>query len=195
VVAWGPDGEPVDRYEKVRRVPFGEYIPLRSWVDRVADLSLIPREALVGDGPGHVDTPAGELAVVISYELFFVDRARSGIEEGATVLLAPTNSSSYRTSLVASQAVAATRLRALETGRWTLLAAPTGFSAVLDEDGRVRERTAQREQAVIEASVERRTGDTIAVRIGRLPVIGVAALMLGLAWVLRPRRGPSPDRR
>ena len=187
VVAWAPDGEPVDRYEKVRRVPFGEYIPLRSWVDKVADLSLIPREALVGDGPGFVETPAGDLAVVISYELFFVDRARSGIEEGATVLLAPTNSSSYRLTLVASQAVAATRLRALETGRWTLLAAPTGFSAVLDEDGRVRARTAQREQAVIEAPVEHRTGETIAVRIGRLPVIAVALVLLALSWFWRPR--------
>jgi len=201
VVVWAPDGEAVDRYEKVRRVPFGEYIPVRSLIDEVADLSLIPREALVGEGPGFVESPAGDFGVVISYELFFIDRARSGIEEGGGVLLAPTNSSSYRLSLVASQAVAATRMRALETGRWTLLAAPTGFSAVVDEDGRVRARTGQRERAVLEETVEVRTGHTIATRIGRLPVIGVAALLLGLSWALRPRGGPtprsaeSPDRR
>ncbi|MGH2686388.1 MAG: apolipoprotein N-acyltransferase, partial [Actinomycetota bacterium] len=196
VVVWSPEGEAVDRYEKVRRVPFGEYIPFRSLVDKVADLSLIPREALVGEGPGFVRTPAGDFGVVISYELFFIDRARSGIEEGGGVLLAPTNSSSYRLSVVASQAVAATRMRAMETGRWTLLSAPTGFSAVVDEDGRVVARTAQRERAVLESTVERRRGHTIATRIGRLPVIGAAALMLAAAWVLpRPRSSRSPDRR
>jgi apolipoprotein N-acyltransferase len=189
VVAFAPDGEAVDRYEKVRRVPFGEYIPFRSLVDKVADLSLIPREALVGEGPGHVDTPAGEFGVVISFELFFIDRARSGIEAGGAVLLAPTNSSSYRLSLVASQAVASSRLRALETGRWTLLAAPTGFSAVIDEDGRVLQRTGQREQAVLEATVEQRSGHTLATRIGRLPVIGLAALLLVLAYLTPRIRG------
>ena len=189
VVAWAPDGEAVDRYEKVRRVPFGEYIPFRSLIDKVADLSLIPREALVGDGPGFISTPAGDFGVVISYELFFVDRARSGIVAGGGVLLAPTNSSSYRLSLVASQAVAATRLRALETGRWTLRAAPTGFSAVVDEDGRVRARTGQREAAVLEETVERRSGQTVAARTGRLPVITVAGLLVALSWFWR--RSPT----
>jgi apolipoprotein N-acyltransferase len=194
VVAWSPSGEPVARYEKVRRVPFGEYIPFRSWVERVADLSLIPREAIPGHGPGFLATPAGDLAVVISYELFFVDRARSGVERGAEVLLAPTNASSYRLTLVAGQEVAASRLRALETGRWTLQAAPTGFTAVIDPDGRVLQRTAQREQAVLHATVERRHGDTIATRVGRLPVILLGAVLVAAGWV-RARRGPSPGRR
>ncbi|MBV9935942.1 MAG: apolipoprotein N-acyltransferase, partial [Actinobacteria bacterium] len=37
-VAWNPTGDIVSRYEKVRRVPFGEYVPLRDLVKHVADL-------------------------------------------------------------------------------------------------------------------------------------------------------------
>ena len=57
-LAWGPDGRRVARYDKVHRVPFGEYIPLRSLVRHFADLSAVPRDALAGTGPGVLRTPA-----------------------------------------------------------------------------------------------------------------------------------------
>ena len=62
-VAWAPDGDVVDRYEKVRRVPFGEYIPARGLVGRLADVSAVPNDAIPGRGPGVLATPAGRLGV------------------------------------------------------------------------------------------------------------------------------------
>ncbi|HEX4978821.1 MAG TPA: apolipoprotein N-acyltransferase, partial [Acidimicrobiales bacterium] len=177
-VVWSPDGEIVDGFTKVRRVPFGEYVPLRGLLDDLVDLSVLPRDAVAGDGDGTVDTPTGRFAVAISYEVFFSDRARSGVRAGGEVLLVPTNASSYTTSQVPTQEVAAAQLRAWETGRWVLQAAPTGYSAVIDERGEVLQRSVLGERELLHASVPRRSGDTVYVRLGDAPLLAVALAMI-----------------
>jgi len=182
-VVFGPDGAVVDRYDKVHRVPFGEYVPFRSVVDKVADVSAIPRDALAGRGAGAVDTAAGRMAVTISYEVYFADRARSGVAAGGRLLLVPTNASSYTTSQVPSQEVAVARVRAVETGRWTVQAAPTGYSAVIDHRGRVRAQGTLGSAEVLTRTVGLRTGRTLAVRLGETPAVVAAGAILALPWV------------
>jgi apolipoprotein N-acyltransferase len=184
-VAWGPGGRIVARFDKVHRVPFGEYIPFRGLFDRVADLSAVPRDAIAGKGPGLLDTPAGQLGTLISYEVFFEDRARVAVREGAEVLLVPTNASSFGTGQVPAQELAAARLRALETGRTVLQAAPTGYTAVVDRRGRVLARTALGGPAVLSRTVARRAGQTWATQLGPRLGVTLVILTLVLAWLLQ----------
>ncbi|MGH9226204.1 MAG: apolipoprotein N-acyltransferase, partial [Acidimicrobiales bacterium] len=184
-VVFGPDGTIVDRYDKVHRVPFGEYVPLRWLLDGIVDVSTIPRDAIAGRGAAQADTPSGRMAVTISYEVFFADRARSGVRAGGRLLLVPTNASSYTTSQVPSQEVAVARMRAVETGRWVVQAAPTGYSAVIDHRGRVRARSGLGSPAVLTEAVGLRTGRTLAVFLGEAPVVVLAALMVGGMWLTR----------
>ena len=181
-VAWDATGTRVDRYDKVHRVPFGEYVPARDLIDRVADLSVIPRDALAGRGPGVLGTPVGRLGVTISFEVFFAVRARAAVRAGGGVLLVPTNASSYRTDQVPHQEVAAARLRALETGRWVVQSAPTGYSAVIDHRGRVVALSGLGRAAVLEEDVGRRRGQTVFVRFGSLPVLVLAVAAMVVAW-------------
>jgi apolipoprotein N-acyltransferase len=179
----------VDRYDKVLRVPFGEYVPLRPLVERLASGSGLPRrDAVAGTGAAVVDVPLpdGEvvpMGVVISWEVFFTPRARDAVRNGGEVILNPTNGSSYWLTQVQTQQVASSRLRALETGRWVVQAAPTGFSAVVDADGEVLERSAVSEPRLLRHTVERRTGLTLASRFGQWPALlaGVAAIAAGWA--------------
>ena len=187
-VPWGPDGTMYERYDKVHRVPFGEYVPARAFFDRFADLSAVPRDALVGTGPAVLDTPAGVLGVVISYEVFFPDRVRASVRAGGRLVLVPTNASSYRDEQIPAQEVAVARLRALETGRWVVQAAPTGYSAVIDHPGRVIEQGGLGGAEVLTAGVDLRTGRTVFVSLGSAPwvVLAVAALLLSkLEWLRR----------
>jgi apolipoprotein N-acyltransferase len=187
-VVWQPGRGVVDRYEKVHLVPFGEYVPFRSLVDRVADVSDVPRDALAGTGPGVVDTATGRLGVLISYEVFFADRARAVVTAGGRLLLVPTNASSYTTAQVPAQELAVARLRAVETGRWVVQAAPTGYSGVVDPGGRVRARGPLGDRATLLADVRLRTGRTMAVRLGDTPVVLAAAVTLALSRVPVRRR-------
>jgi apolipoprotein N-acyltransferase len=179
-VAYDPDGDVVDRYDKVHRVPFGEYVPLRSLLEPFGGSDLTSRDAIIGDHPAQLDTPVGKLAVAISWEIFFGDRVREGVEAGSEVVLNPTNGSSFTGTLVQTQQVASSRMRAIESGRWVLQVAPTGFSAVIEPDGRVDQRTAVSEQAVLQATVGTREGTTLYTRYGLLLAVAVALASLAL---------------
>jgi apolipoprotein N-acyltransferase len=197
VVAWSPEGAIEGRYVKNHLVPFGEYVPARSLVQRFFDLKDVPRDAIHGHSPGILHTSAGPLGVMISFEVFFDDRARAAVRAGGQILIVPTNTASYRSTQVPTQEVAAARMRALETGRWTLQVTPTGYTAVISPSGRVVQRTALDEQRVLIAAVPREDGRTVYVDIGDVPFLIASALILGGAWALawhRARAGRHRDR-
>ena len=183
-LAWAPDGNVVARYDKVHRVPYGEYIPFRGLVKHLANLDAVPRDAVAGHGPGVLHTGAGRLGVAISYEVFFADRARIAVRHGAEVMLVPTNASSFSTGQVPAQELAAGRLRAMETGRWVVQSAPTGYSAVVTPHGKVLAHTDLGAQQVIQHTIERRAGQTPATRLGDFPAL--VALLAAAAAVAIP---------
>ena len=110
-MAWGPDGHIVGVFEKVHRVPFGEYVPDRSFFAHFADLSGVPPDAVPGHGTGLMRTPAGPLGVLVSFEVFYAGRSHASVRAGAELLAVPTNTSSYSTSQVPTQEVAAASSR------------------------------------------------------------------------------------
>jgi apolipoprotein N-acyltransferase len=191
-----PDGQLTGRYDKVRRVPFGEYVPLRGILKALgAPTDLVPRDAVPGTGPAVLDLPNGDrLGVMISWEVFFGGRARDGVSHGGTVLLNPTNGSSYTGTILQTQQVASSRLRALENGRWVAQVAPTGFTAFVTPSGEVLERTGVSERAVRYHTVALRDGTTIYGRLGEKPIVA-AALVVVVGGVLLAERDRRRQRR
>lgn len=186
------DGVWGDRFVKVQRVPFGEFVPFRSLIEKVAPDTLARRDATVSDQSGLLRTDAGPLATVISWEVFFGHRARSGVRAGGQLLYNPTNGSTYTGTFVQTQQVASSRLRAIETGRWLVQVSPTGFSAFIGPDGRVHQRTGTSERAVeVRRGVPLRTGETWYVRWGDLPARVSAVALLVVGWGLDRRRRPG----
>jgi apolipoprotein N-acyltransferase len=178
-----PDGTFHDRYEKVHRVPFGEYVPLRSIVAPFAGPALTQRDAVPGHGPAVLRTRVGTFGVSISWEIFFGERGRSALRDGGQVLLNPTNGSTYTGTLVQTQQVASSRLRALESDRWVLQAAPTGFSAIIRPDGHVVARTSVSERRVLQDRIHRRSGLTLYDQWGDWPAAALVLGLLAAAWL------------
>jgi len=179
-----PEGDVVSRYDKVRRVPFGEYMPWRGFLGAIgAPTNLVPRDAVAGTDPALLELPDGtRMAVAISWEVFFGGRVNEGVQAGGEFIVNPTNGSSYTWTILQTQQVASSRLRAVEQDRWVAQAAPTGFSAFVSPDGEVQQRTGVSEQKVVIGTVELREGRTWYSYLHGLTWVVVMVLVLAGAW-------------
>jgi apolipoprotein N-acyltransferase len=187
IVVWGPDGRIVGTFEKVHRVPFGEYVPFRSFISHFANLSEVSTDAIPGHATGLLRTPAGPLGTLVSFEVFYASRSRTSVRAGAELLIVPTNTSSYATAQVPTQEVAADSVQAVETGRDVVQAAPTGYSAVVDQRGRVLERSVLGRGQLLTATLRLRRGFTPYDHLGDLPFLVLAGVGLVAAWAHQRR--------
>jgi apolipoprotein N-acyltransferase len=187
-----PDASAGGRYDKVLRVPYGEYVPLRGLLESLgAPVARIPRDAAAGTQPAYMDVSlpsrTERLAVAISWEVFFSRQVNDGVANGGGVVLNPTNGSSYTGEILQRQQVASSQLRAIESARFVVQAATTGYSLVVNHEGRVLQRIPIGKRAVIFHDVAIRTGRTMYSRTGDALVVGVTVIII-VAGVLRRRR-------
>ena len=174
-------GEIVDRYQKTHLVPFGEYVPARRWLDWIPLLDQVPADAIAGDDPGLFDVAGGVVAPVISFEGDFGPLVRERVGLGGRLLIVATNTSTWANSWASAQHVAASQVRAAETGVWVVHAALSGISAFIAPDGRVIETlplwtraSMVRELRFAESiTLYARTGDWLVAASLALSVIGV----------------------
>jgi apolipoprotein N-acyltransferase len=82
------------------------------------------------------------------------------------------------------------RLRAVEHGRWVLVAATSGLSGIIAPDGSVRARSELFTDDVFVDTITLASGGTLATRTGTLP----EAVLAGLGVLAAVRAGHSPSR-
>ncbi len=131
----GPDGRILDEYDKIKLVPFGEFVPgVFSWVNRVT------KEA--GDfAPGsRIVVFPNHVGAFICYESAFPDLVREFARNGAEVFVNLSNDGYFGTSAAHEQHLELVRMRAAENERWIVRATNDGITAVVNPAGRVTER-------------------------------------------------------
>jgi len=132
-----PRGEVAGSYQKRHRVPFGEYIPGRRFLEWIPMLDQVPKDALPGGVPGVFQLPSGNVAVVISFEGDFGSLVREPIDAGGRLLVVATNTSTWGRSWASAQHLAFSQVRAAENGVWVVHGALSGISAFVAPDGAV----------------------------------------------------------
>jgi len=129
-----PSGVSEVRYDKLRLVPFGEYVPV--WARFAFATSLVREVGSFAPGEATVVLPGpAPTGVAICYEVAFGGLAADAVRDGARLLVSLTNDAWYGFSWAPRQHLALARLRAVETRRWLARAALTGISACIDPAG------------------------------------------------------------
>ncbi|MFF1380916.1 apolipoprotein N-acyltransferase [Streptomyces sp. NPDC058308] len=195
----GPDGPTGDRYDKMRLVPFGEYVPARSllgWATSVGKAAGEDRRR--GDRQVVMDVGRDlRIGPLVCFESAFPDMSRRLTQDGAQVLLAQSATSSFQSSWAPRQHASLAAVRAAETGRPMVHATLTGVSAVYAPDGsRVGSPLGTSASAAAVYDVPLGTGVTAYVRWGDWTVHGAVAVLVAMcaAEGARALRRPAPER-
>ncbi len=146
-------------YAKMHPVMFGEYVPLADRFPWLYRLTPLPAGLTAGREPVAVEIAGRSVAVNICYETALPEGVRSAVRRLAAggrrpaVLVNLTNDGWFWGSSELDMHLAAAIFRAVEIRTPILVAANTGFSAVIDGSGRLLERGPRRATAALRARV------------------------------------------
>lgn len=134
-------GSLVSQYDKIRLLPFGEYVPLPQWLPGAG---LI--RGIVGDftpGTSYRLMSAGNVrfGVFICIESAYPNIARQFAHEGADVLINISNDGYLGPTPVLRQHLANVVFRAVENNRPVVRITNTGITALVLSNGEVRDAT------------------------------------------------------
>jgi apolipoprotein N-acyltransferase len=190
-IVWSTDGQPGAYYDKRHPVPFGEYIPLRSLLEpRIKALRQIPSDMVRGTRPGVLRVGGARAGVLMCFEVAYDGLVHDLVHHGADLIVVPTNNATYTDTGQIEQQFAMSRLRAIETGRYVVVASTNGISGIVAPDGHVVQRAPQKRQVVLEQSVHLIDRVTPAAWLRRWPelVLSGLAVLAALAGLLPQRR-------
>lgn len=175
-------------YDKIKLVPFGEFIPLR-W--------LLPIES-VAQGMG--DFNAGEHGQLIAlehiptflplicYEVIFPEMAASTADKRPEWILNITNDGWFGISTGPYQHFNMARLRATEQGLPLVRVANNGISAIIDGQGRVLQKLGLNAEGVMRGMLPQASTVTLYARLGDVTTLAIImAFSLCLIFVQRRR--------
>ncbi|MFG1924822.1 apolipoprotein N-acyltransferase [Cryptosporangium sp. NPDC048952] len=202
-LVWAPGEGPVDRYEKRHPVPFGEYIPMRELARKVTTkVDLVRRDFKAGTEIGAVGMPTTNAGVVqvgdvICFEVAYDSLVTDTVNAGAQILAVQTNNATFGLSGESPQQVAMARLRAVEHGKWSVVASTSGISATIGPNGRIYDHAGLFSAGTLIRSLALSQDRTLATALGQWPEAAFCTLSgvaLVAAAALRRRRSAGVGR-
>jgi apolipoprotein N-acyltransferase len=174
-------GEIIGRYDKLKLVPLGEYIPFYEILGGIINrLSPLDAHLVPGNSQQLFDTPFGRAIVGICYDSAFAENFRYQAANGGEFMLAASNNAHYKPPML-DQHHALDVMRAIETDRWAVIATNTGYSAFVNPRGETVWKSGINTYEVRDATIYRRQTRTLYVRWGDW----LTPLLLVLAGLMR----------
>ncbi|MFC9388648.1 apolipoprotein N-acyltransferase [Streptomyces venezuelae] len=184
LIEWDPRKGPVATYDKRHVQPFGEYIPMRSFVRLFnSNVDRVSRDFGAGTAVGVFDLAGTKVGLATCYEAAFDWAVRDTVTHGAQLITVPSNNATFGRSEMTYQQLAMSRVRAVEHSRSVVVPVTSGVSAVIRPDGEIVAETKMFTPDVLVEKVPLRSSLTPATRMGTLPeALLVALAAAGLGW-------------
>jgi apolipoprotein N-acyltransferase len=127
----------IDRYDKWKLVPLGEYIPFEQVIGKlISTISPLDAHLIGGKFAPTVATSLGNFIFGICYDSAYPEHFRQQAKTGDLIITA-SNDAHYGAGMPA-QHHAMDLMRAIETDRWMVRASNTGYSAIIDPHGQTQ---------------------------------------------------------
>lgn len=132
---------PITQYDKIRLMPFGEYVPLPQWLPGASLITGIVGEFTPGNKYTLMGVGDYRAGVFICIESAYPWIARRMTNEGANLLINISNDGYLGPTAVMRQHLANAIFRAVENGRPLLRVTNTGISAEITAGGKIEDQT------------------------------------------------------
>ena len=178
----------IDFYDKAHLVPFGEYIPFRSFLpETIKPITKIISDFKAGDGHKNIylDERIPSLGALICYEIIFPSEVLDN-DDKPKWLLNLTNDGWYGDSSGPRQHLVSTQLRAVEEGITIVRVANSGISAIISPVGEILGQIPLNQKAAFDTKLpEKIETNTLYGEFGNLLSLVLSLAMILLAFALQ----------
>jgi apolipoprotein N-acyltransferase len=189
-----PEGKVVSRYDKIRLVPFGEYIPMKELLFFAETFTRQVGDFAAGTDPVLSEIGGHLFSTAICYESIFPDFVRRFVANGSELIVVITNDGWFGESSAPFQHLRMGVVRAVENRRYMVRSANTGISAIIDPYGRILAETPLGVRTSLDGTVRFRSDKTFYSTYGDVFAYGNAAAAAA-AMLLFLRKGAGNVRR
>ena len=157
-------------YDKVKLVPFGEFIPFEAQTGKLFDIlglrltNTIPGEQINTINAGNIRVSAS-----ICYEIAFSDLIRKTALE-SNLLVTISNDTWFGSSYGPIQHLEIAQNRALEHKKTLLRSTNSGISAFISRNGEIIEKQGYFEDKLLKKEINLYAGETFYAKYGNLPL-------------------------
>jgi apolipoprotein N-acyltransferase len=182
------EGRLITQYDKIRLLPFGEYVPLPRWLPGAGLITAIVGDFTPGTEYRQMQIGPVRTGVFICIESAYPDIARQFARDGADVLINISNDGYLGPTAVMRQHLANAVFRAVENGRPVLRVTNTGITAYISPRGEVRDPTpAYRQDVRIWSITRSQVAQTFYSKYGDW-FVGICAMVTLLVFILTLKR-------
>ncbi len=135
-----PSGQVKGQYNKIRLLPFNEYLPLKGKITWPRWITTIKESFLPGESYTIFQVSEARFGSPICWENLFPDLFRRFVEKGANFMVSATNEGFFGPTAAPNQTLAMNIFRAVENRVAVARSATTGVSAFINPNGEIVER-------------------------------------------------------